>query len=101
MFPIQKSQVVTLFQNTSMSRDQDYEEALEALKSRPRLAVFKAWLSPTADEESRQQHISRVAELARLQDDRHRGFLVISEPILGRGKESSDALSENILGTRF
>ena len=60
----------------------------------PRLAVFKAWLSPTADEESRPQYISRVAELARLQDDRHRGLLVISGPIFGREKESSDTLEE-------
>ena len=116
MFPIQKNQVfftVSRYQHEpnnqvvdfsygfNLSKDQDYKEVLEALKSRPRLAVFQAWLSPTADEESRQQHISRVAELARLQDERHRGFLIISEPILGREKESSDTLEEMFSGLGY
>ena len=80
------NQVVDFSYGFNLSKDQDHKEVLETLKSRPRLAVFEAWLSPAADEEIRQQHIGRVADLARLQEERHRGFLIISEPILGREK---------------
>ena len=89
------NQVVDFTYGFDLSRNDDYNEALRALRPRLRLAAFKAWLSPAADEESQQQHISRVAELARLQNERHRCFLVISEPISGREEESNSILEEN------
>ena len=92
------NQVVDFTYGFDVGRKDDYNEALEALKPRPRLAVFKAWLSSAADEESRQQHISRVAELARLQNERHRGFLVISEPISVLEEESNSILEEKFSG---
>ena len=95
------NQVVDFSYGFNLSKDQDYKEVLESLKSRPRLPVFQAWLSPKPDEESRQQHISRVAELARLQDERHRVFLISSEPILGREKESSDTVEEIFSGLGY
>ena len=70
------NQVVDFTYGFDLSRSRDYEEALKSLRPRPRLADFKARLSPAADEESRQHYINRVAEWARLQNDRNRGVLV-------------------------
>ena len=45
--------------------------------------------------------LSRVAELARLQNDHNRGFSVISEHILGREEESNNLLEEKFSGLGF
>ena len=47
-------QVVDMISCFDWSKDEEYNEALELLIPRPRLAVFKAWLSAAADEDSRQ-----------------------------------------------
>ena len=85
-------QVVDLSSCISLSKDEDYNEALDLLKHKPRLAVVKAWLSAAADVDSRQKHLNRVVELSKMQNDNRRGFLVISEPLVNEEEESSTGL---------
>ena len=59
-------QVVDLTSCVDLSKDEDYNEALDLLKPTPRLAVFEAWLSAAADEDNREKHFNRVVELSKI-----------------------------------
>ena len=85
------NQVVDLSRGFNLSKQDDYDEVVEALKKKPRLAVFKAWLS----------HLDKVVELTKLQQNNNRGFIVISEPPTDHLEESNNTLEEKISGLGF
>ena len=95
------NQVVDLSSCFDFSKREDYNEALDVLKQKPRLAVFKAWLSAAVDEDKRLEHLDRVVELSRIQHDNHRGFLVISELLINEEEESNNILEAKFSGLSF
>ena len=94
-------QVADLSRGFNLSKQDDYDKAVEILKQTPRLVVFKAWLSGIADPDQMLLNFDRVVELSKKQNDHNLGFLVVSEPEITRLCQSDEILKEKSLGWRW
>ena len=74
---------------------------MDSLRKKPRLAVFKAWLSAAIDEAQRLEPLDKVVELVKLQHNNNRGFIVLSEPLTDQVEESNNILEEKFSGLGF
>ena len=95
------NQVVDLSSCFDLSNKEDCNKAVDSLRKKPRLAVFKARLPDAIDEPKRLEHLDRVVELAKMQHNNHRGFIVISESLNNEVKESNSILEEKFSGLGF
>ena len=60
--------------------------------------MLNAWLQVTAEPDQMTRHFDRVPELAKTQNNRGLGFLVVSEPPNNRFEQANDLLQKGFAG---